>query len=568
MLLSTYGKYLLTDRNILFVGCRSGLVLRKQLYTSIMAVQHCHFILWRNIMQKTYDLNPDQIKIFSSLIKKYVFPFFFLASNEKIPVRSQQKESLNKGKLGATLHDKYLTTALKCEPGEFVIINPFTSSSNEAPYSPFNYFFYFKNIYYCKPSPSQPNPPSSQLPLKKAKIPLEAITKAFMVYMDNPSIELYELHGLCESFIDSIMLKTIFKNHIRLDTALITRLLTQIKEVANKTNEGSKIELSFILNTSCKNQAIKQYLKFLEHNQAGIVLTNAKDCCIYFTDNSYCLKNLNTDNDEVSKTDIDKNAQTLSEDKNTQTLSEDKNAIPRQEKHSDYAPLIPMQFENFMPYCNKDHVCIILTKHNDILLLDKNGLSYAYRSGQWNVFQFSSFRNVFSLKPAFTKLSTDGDADNETIKENIKHLYQAVLDTAFSRRGGGIVICTKEAAIQMIKNKNIFETDVVNPDYVDEIDGKRAHVFNKLIGNKIFSTLPSELRTELINIDGSVIITFDGTIIAIGSILQNLESSAGGARTSAMKGISKKYKKCIAIKISEDGYIVTYRSGKSHYRIG
>ncbi len=216
---------------------------------------------------------------------------------------------------------------------------------------------------------------------------------------------------------------------------------------------------------------------------------------------------------------------------------------------------VPFRYLAFAEYTRVNKcVVFVLNRNSELLIIYEGSLLFAKRRGDWRFFS-EKIQSQLQFK---TRLNTDSS------RSLYEAIYQSILDVSFARTGACIGIIDKNNI------KNFREKKIVHDkDYLDSKEIK-SKVINKIIDKKKFYELDRRLRQELLSIDGSVIVSKEGDIIAVGAILQihitetNDSDMTGGARLAAAKALSVYG---ISFKISTDGEISAFHN-KDAFRFG
>lgn len=357
--------------------------------------------------------------------------------------------------------------------------------------------------------------------LKKVNAIYPMIIEAFKLYCSNKKT-FSEAHffRLCDIFYEKGICENLFGHK----SAAIEPLLNSINKWSKKQNEGENIFLAFIVNKNNINETvIRQYSDFLDKHQASVVLTEP-NVALQFNKIGFVLQNLKEDNTKKKKNIVH---------------------------------FVPRSLLAFSQQCIGGNVGIVLNNERDILFIEGGHIKYARRAGEWTTFNWESFFSYINLKFPYMETTL------------IKQIYVSAVDVAFSHCGGSIVIVNdnlKERISEYVSESDLLQGKL--PKEVNLEKKQRNEVFRYLVSNKKFEKMDVRERTELIGIDGAMVVDCGGNIISVGSILRNCDESGSGARTAAMKGLSKKEKdNCVAIKISEDGYIDVYLEGENKIHI-
>jgi len=195
--------------------------------------------------------------------------------------------------------------------------------------------------------------------------------------------------------------------------------------------------------------------------------------------------------------------------------------------------------------------CLFITTSNgDIYFALPNDAIFYKTQGRWHYINYKNLENAL------------GEITNKTIN---KSLLRLILDISFERNGALIFIPENE--------KNILE---IIPDYKEEIKingDLRNTIKNLNINDKSDRTI---IKTSS-KVDGALVINSEGNVLDVSCMIgqptksrlkdlniEKLERFSGARSTAAWN--SSLYG--ISIKISEDGPITIFKSGKLVFEIG
>jgi DNA integrity scanning protein DisA with diadenylate cyclase activity len=142
----------------------------------------------------------------------------------------------------------------------------------------------------------------------------------------------------------------------------------------------------------------------------------------------------------------------------------------------------------------------------------------------------------------------------------IASAYVAALDISFRRSGGLIVI---------LHNRRNIRNIVRAGDAVADQKSEAADIdFDSLISGKKIQSIPTRVVVELASLDGAVVVSNVGEILAYGAILDPKRSgrvrASEGSRTKAATGASNYG---LAFKVSSDGGIQIFYKGSSFIEV-
>ena len=204
----------------------------------------------------------------------------------------------------------------------------------------------------------------------------------------------------------------------------------------------------------------------------------------------------------------------------------------------------PLKYNSFANYADGDKVCLTLTNNGETLIFQNKKILFSKRGGIWN---------YYNHLPVVTMLSGDSTRVGKSLKNAI---YETLLDVSFSRTGGCIALVHKKD-VERIKHLGVIKEQ----DLVDQALSIKSQSIKCLLGGRKFQALDRVLRTEILGIDGAVIIDYRGHVISVGAIIKIGAGSSGGGRLAATKTLSEYGS---AIKISADGMVQAFamRNGK------
>lgn len=202
----------------------------------------------------------------------------------------------------------------------------------------------------------------------------------------------------------------------------------------------------------------------------------------------------------------------------------------------------PYRFNRIANWCEPNRVAIALNRNGEMLLFQHRRLQFAKRRGEWIYYSHESV------------LSQLGQGLRSDLRRAI---YDSCLDVSFARSGGCISILNTKG--QKKAPKVIDENDLLSNGLT-----AKTKLFQRVI-KKLFQNIDRRIRQELLAMDGAMVMSPDGTILAIGAIVKIPGGSTGGGRKAAAIQLSKLG---LGIKISSDGPITGFRNKKEIFKIG
>ncbi len=198
---------------------------------------------------------------------------------------------------------------------------------------------------------------------------------------------------------------------------------------------------------------------------------------------------------------------------------------------------------------------LALTRQGDLLAFDGGSLRFTYRFGQWQYWNHSHLIDLLRNAARVQHVPTN------IIPRVVAAVYRAALDTSFRRSGGLFVI---------LRNQGNLHDLVRSGDGIDDPNrSAREKAFDRALPSRLLPQLPRSLVAELAALDGAIVLSNSGRILAYGAVLEPKRkgkiAAAEGSRTKAAIGASKYG---IAIKISSDGDITVYVDGANFIHLG
>ncbi len=197
---------------------------------------------------------------------------------------------------------------------------------------------------------------------------------------------------------------------------------------------------------------------------------------------------------------------------------------------------------------------IALSRQGDILVFDEGTLRFTHRNGRWQYWNHNHIVNLLSDRAKAQK------ALPRVVSSVVVAAYLGALDVSFRRSGGLFVI---------LHNRRNLHQIVRSGDAL----GDRSRIlpdkdFDRVLRGRKIQGLAPMITVELAALDGAVVLSNDGELLAYGAILSPKKAGrlrgTEGSRTKAAIGASNYG---LAIKISSDGDIDVYHKGRSFMRV-
>lgn len=216
----------------------------------------------------------------------------------------------------------------------------------------------------------------------------------------------------------------------------------------------------------------------------------------------------------------------------------------------DRFPSIPYPFSNFAKLCEKNKIGVLLTNSSDILIINDSKLCYTRHNGNW-------------LRCMADKIIDQIEKEvNLESREQAEVIYQAVVDVSYSRGGACIgIVNTHDLPTEL--HDMVKAGLLSNEQLTGKLLALKTMISTQSGANlqpKSFYELDRALRRELLELDGAMVLSSDGKIHVIGTIIKLAGSgSDGGGRTAAAMQLSEYG---LAIKVSQDGYVQIFKNRK------
>ena len=345
------------------------------------------------------------------------------------------------------------------------------------------------------------------------------------------------------------MEKAICKSLTDVSSDTLLGVIAELDGCARKTYEGHRIKFGIIINeyNNCPNKSGNLFYQNLFRNDFFCVMSNGIQSCIEIDKEGYVLGHV---------------------------LFEKLR----------FAPTIsPFDYINVAKYCGEKRIGVILLESGEILLFKNHELMFCKRRGVWGSYFHDEIIQLLSNRTT------------HTIKEIRKAIYFTALDISFAGTGGCLVYLNKdevenalthidindimdEKYFNLKKNQLIeesrklynlgqklpFDENITFDEYINLKQLNKSTCLRECIDNRKFHELNRKLRQEIASVDGATIIDNDGTVIAVGAIVQIEAGSSGGGRLAATKTLAKYG---VAIKISADGIMQGFIKDRKNNKI-
>lgn len=216
--------------------------------------------------------------------------------------------------------------------------------------------------------------------------------------------------------------------------------------------------------------------------------------------------------------------------------------------------MFPEWAENMARVSSEGRCGICLTRAGDILVFGDGALRFVYRFGRW---RYMNHEQIVDLLRSLARVQK---VPPRVVGAVTRSMYRTALDVSFRRSGGLLVVLRARKRLRRL----VRAGDAIG-------DEGRAPVDNALdeaLPGKFIQGISRRILVELASLDGALVLANSGELLAYAAILrprrQGKISGAEGSRTKAAIGASHYG---LTVKISADGDIEVFSSGKSALRV-
>ena len=195
-----------------------------------------------------------------------------------------------------------------------------------------------------------------------------------------------------------------------------------------------------------------------------------------------------------------------------------------------------------------------LTRHGDILVIDDGTLRFTYRFGRWQYWNHTHLVDLLRNSARVQRVAPG------VVPKVVNSIYRAALDVSFRRTGGLFLILRNRKKIDEVVRR------------VDQIGHQKREVlhreFDGALTRQKVQDFPRSVLVDLAALDGAIVVSNDGQLMAYGAILAPQVQGGGdveeASRTKAAKAASTYG---LAVKVSADGDISVYVRQKEFFGI-
>ncbi|HLK68687.1 MAG TPA: hypothetical protein VKU19_34890 [Bryobacteraceae bacterium] len=192
------------------------------------------------------------------------------------------------------------------------------------------------------------------------------------------------------------------------------------------------------------------------------------------------------------------------------------------------------------------HICLVLTPNGEIKVFAGGVQVFNFLEGRWHLTDIVEKYREFQRAVGDVTLA--------------ERLFTAALNLAEHRRGGLFVILDDSiSARDLVSHPDLLEND-------GPLGTNKGQIHYLLRGKNVL-TLDLSVLQSIARVDGGIVLSRDGNLLAFGAILRNAGehvTALDGGRTTAAVHASRFGP---VLKISEDGSVAFYRAGVRHWEI-
>lgn len=209
----------------------------------------------------------------------------------------------------------------------------------------------------------------------------------------------------------------------------------------------------------------------------------------------------------------------------------------------------PEWCEDLALEARRNVIGLALTRQGDVLVFDEGHLTFTYRFGRWQYWNHNHLVDLIRNAARVQRVPPS------LLSHVVRAVYRAALDVSFRRSGGLFVLLRSRSSLHKIVRRG----EAVGDPSRDALDA----AFDDAITPAKVQALPRSVLADLAGLDGAVVLSNKGELLAYGAILEPKKkgriTGTEGSRSKAAIGASNYG---LSIKVSSDGDITVYVGGK------
>jgi DNA integrity scanning protein DisA with diadenylate cyclase activity len=291
--------------------------------------------------------------------------------------------------------------------------------------------------------------------------------------------------------------------HVLIDDRLLPQIVAVLRTWASQTYEGARISVAIGVDPSPDSARISEvHLQRLIEQDYAKVLSNGLDTILVVSPSGHVVEHL--------ALGVGGAGGNVPESWST-----------------------PYRYLPLAGWAKAHRVALVLNRQGEILVFAKQRLRFALRRGGWSHFGHNAM------------IARMGGSQKQ--KGLMRAVYASCLDVSFARTGGCI-------AVAMGKNADRLSKYVNDGDMLSLASTGKSELLQHLVG-KPFEALSRPIREEIAALDGALVLSASGAVVAAGAIVRVPGGSEGGGRRAAAKALSRLG---LAVKVSSDGGITAF----------
>lgn len=218
----------------------------------------------------------------------------------------------------------------------------------------------------------------------------------------------------------------------------------------------------------------------------------------------------------------------------------------------------PRRFDELAAGSSREIMGLGLSLEGDIVCLQKADMTVSLRQGRWQIWNHQE--NVNVLKRAVQALHVDQPARKQRttgfIDQVVRQIYSAALDLSFRRRGGLFVVVESQELLPSLIDKS------QEPHHESRAISDLGLDRTLLRGYRDVTKLPRDVLVDLAGLDGAVITSAAGRVLAYGAIIKLSPEGGASSRGARWQACLEASRFGIALMVSADGAISIVARGK------
>jgi DNA integrity scanning protein DisA with diadenylate cyclase activity len=218
----------------------------------------------------------------------------------------------------------------------------------------------------------------------------------------------------------------------------------------------------------------------------------------------------------------------------------------------------PRRFDELAAGSYREVMGMGLSLEGDIVCLQKADMSVSLRQGRWQIWNHQE--NVNVLKRAIQALDAGKTRRRKSsakyIDQVVRQVYSAALDLSFRRRGGLFVMVESPEALPNLIDRSQQPHDESRAISDLGLDRTLQRQYREV------ASLPRDVLVDLAGLDGAVIVSAAGRVLAYGAIIKLSPEGGASSRGARWQACLEASRYGLAMMVSADGAISIVARGK------